>query len=168
MATDRFSGKAKGFAFVTMSTQDEAEDAVKALNGTSYGPENKEIKAEISHGQGGRKNRESREMDEARATGQCFDYIRGRCSRGSDCRFKHGNDRDRGYGRDRRSRSPDRGYGRDRDRRSPDRGYGRDRDRRRSRSPERGYGRDRDRRDDGRGGRDRRSRSRSRDRDYRR
>jgi cold-inducible RNA-binding protein len=34
---DRDSGRSKGFAFVTMASQAEAEQAVKALNGTSVG-----------------------------------------------------------------------------------------------------------------------------------
>ena len=33
--TDRVTGKPRGFAFVTMSTPDEAQAAIKALNGTS-------------------------------------------------------------------------------------------------------------------------------------
>ncbi|HPC06745.1 MAG TPA: RNA-binding protein, partial [Anaerolineaceae bacterium] len=34
---DRDSGRSKGFAFVTMASQAEAEQAIKALNGTSVG-----------------------------------------------------------------------------------------------------------------------------------
>ncbi len=34
---DRDSGRSKGFAFVTMATQAEAEQAVKTLNGASFG-----------------------------------------------------------------------------------------------------------------------------------
>ena len=33
--TDRVTGKPRGFAFVTMSTPDEAQKAIKALHGTS-------------------------------------------------------------------------------------------------------------------------------------
>ena len=34
MIKDRYTGEMKGFAFVTMSTQEEAENAIKNLNGT--------------------------------------------------------------------------------------------------------------------------------------
>ena len=33
--TDKFSGRSKGFAFVTMDNQEEATKAVKELNGSS-------------------------------------------------------------------------------------------------------------------------------------
>ncbi len=39
---DRASGHSKGFAFVEMSSQSEAEEAIKLLNGTSL--DNREIK----------------------------------------------------------------------------------------------------------------------------
>ncbi len=39
---DRYTGQSKGFAFVEMSTQAEAEQAIKTLNGTSL--DNREIK----------------------------------------------------------------------------------------------------------------------------
>jgi RNA recognition motif-containing protein len=34
--TDKFSGKSKGFGFVEMSSDQEAERAVTALNGTDF------------------------------------------------------------------------------------------------------------------------------------
>ena len=33
--TDKYSGRSKGFGFVTMENQDEANNAIEALNGTS-------------------------------------------------------------------------------------------------------------------------------------
>ena len=41
---DRYSGQSKGFAFVEMSSQSEAEEAVKSLNGTSL--DHREIKVD--------------------------------------------------------------------------------------------------------------------------
>jgi len=41
---DRATGRSKGFAFVEMSTQEEAEQAIKALNGASLG--NRELKVD--------------------------------------------------------------------------------------------------------------------------
>ena len=35
--TDRYSGESKGFGFVEMSSDSEAESAIKNLNGTSMG-----------------------------------------------------------------------------------------------------------------------------------
>src|SRR5579872_4938771 len=35
LVTDRMTGRARGFAFVTMSTDDEAQNAVTAMNGKS-------------------------------------------------------------------------------------------------------------------------------------
>lgn len=37
VAMDKFSGRARGFAFVTMSTPEEAKLAVEKMNGTSLG-----------------------------------------------------------------------------------------------------------------------------------
>ncbi len=34
---DRFTGRSRGFGFVEMSTQEEAEQAIKALHGTDLG-----------------------------------------------------------------------------------------------------------------------------------
>lgn len=34
--TDKFSGKSKGFGFVTMDDQDEANRAIKELNGATF------------------------------------------------------------------------------------------------------------------------------------
>lgn len=34
--TDKFSGKSKGFGFVTMENQDEAKKAIEELNGASF------------------------------------------------------------------------------------------------------------------------------------
>jgi cold-inducible RNA-binding protein len=57
---DRDTGSSKGFAFVTMSTQVEAEQAIKSLNGYSLG--NREIKVNAARpreesGRGGYGNR---------------------------------------------------------------------------------------------------------------
>jgi RNA recognition motif-containing protein len=35
--TDKFSGQSKGFAFVEMANEDEAQKAIQALNGTEMG-----------------------------------------------------------------------------------------------------------------------------------
>src|SRR5437660_3195315 len=34
---DKFSGRSRGFGFVEMANDDEAQTAIEALNGTSYG-----------------------------------------------------------------------------------------------------------------------------------
>ena len=39
--TDKFSGRSKGFGFVTMENQDEAEKAIKELNGATF--ENRQL-----------------------------------------------------------------------------------------------------------------------------
>jgi RNA recognition motif-containing protein len=43
---DRDTGRTKGFAFVTMTTQEEAENAIKILNGKTL--DNREIKVNIA------------------------------------------------------------------------------------------------------------------------
>jgi len=43
---DRDSGRMKGFAFVTMGTQEEAENAIKMFNGKTL--DNREIKVNIA------------------------------------------------------------------------------------------------------------------------
>ncbi len=43
---DRDTGQSKGFAFVTMETQEEAENAIRQLNGKSFG--NRELKINIA------------------------------------------------------------------------------------------------------------------------
>ncbi len=46
MIKDRDTGRMKGFAFVTMNTQEEAENAIKMLNGKML--DNREIKVNIA------------------------------------------------------------------------------------------------------------------------
>ena len=46
MIKDRNTGQMKGFAFVTMTTQEEAENAIKSLNGKVL--DNREIKVNIA------------------------------------------------------------------------------------------------------------------------
>ncbi len=46
MIMDRDTGRPKGFAFVTMNTQEEAEKAIKMLNGKML--DNREIKVNIA------------------------------------------------------------------------------------------------------------------------
>ncbi len=46
MIKDRDTGRTKGFAFVTMNTQEEAENAIKMLNGKNL--DNREIKVNIA------------------------------------------------------------------------------------------------------------------------
>jgi RNA recognition motif-containing protein len=46
MIKDRDTGRMKGFAFITMSTQEEAENAIKMLNGKML--DNREIKVNIA------------------------------------------------------------------------------------------------------------------------
>ena len=36
LVTDKFTSKSRGFAFVEMGTQEEAEKAIQALNGTQH------------------------------------------------------------------------------------------------------------------------------------
>lgn len=167
VATDRDTGRPKGFAFVTMSDARDAADAIKELSGVDM--EGRPLKIEYA-------NPDRKRTERSRNPGICYDFQKGVCSRGDSCRFSHstgdgsdyndrrdyrgGGGRDAGYGRDDRVGRDDRG-GRDRSR---DRDGGRDRDR--------NYGRDRDDyddrrgRDDRRGGRDERDRSRDRDRRY--
>jgi cold-inducible RNA-binding protein len=46
MIKDRYTGEMKGFAFVTMSTQEEAENAIKNLNGTVV--DNRQLKVNLA------------------------------------------------------------------------------------------------------------------------
>jgi RNA recognition motif-containing protein len=46
MIKDRYTGQMKGFAFVTMTTQEEAENAIKTLNGKVV--DNRELKVNIA------------------------------------------------------------------------------------------------------------------------
>ncbi len=39
--TDKYSGRSRGFGFVTMESQEEANKAIKSLNGATY--ENREL-----------------------------------------------------------------------------------------------------------------------------
>jgi len=43
---DRATGRSKGFAFVEMASQSEAEQAIKMFNGTDFG--NREIKVNVA------------------------------------------------------------------------------------------------------------------------
>jgi cold-inducible RNA-binding protein len=43
---DRATGRSKGFAFIEMGSQSEVEQAIKLLNGTTFG--NREIKVDIA------------------------------------------------------------------------------------------------------------------------
>lgn len=55
--TDRYTGQAKGFAFVEMANEAEADAAIQALNGTSMGGRTltvSEARARESGGGGGR------------------------------------------------------------------------------------------------------------------
>jgi RNA recognition motif-containing protein len=72
LMTDRATGRSRGFAFVTMSTPEEAEAAIQALNGTPLDGRNLTVNIakpreerpggggggrEYSGGGGGRRNR---------------------------------------------------------------------------------------------------------------
>jgi RNA recognition motif-containing protein len=153
IATDRDTRRPKGFAFVTMEDAADAKAAVEGL--VDFELDGRVMTVQFSHGEGGARKARS---------DVCYDWQKGRCNRGSSCRFSHSEDGsgggDRGGDRGGRDNDRDRDYRRD-DRGGRDRDYGRrdDRDRGgrdRSRDRDRDYGRDRDR-----GGRDR-----SRDRDY--
>ena len=39
--TDKYNGRSKGFGFITMEDEDEANNAIKALNGSKF--ENREL-----------------------------------------------------------------------------------------------------------------------------
>jgi len=115
LAVDKFSGKPKGFAFVTMDDARDAADAVKGL--ANYEINGRAVRVEISHGLGAVRKREERSSGYRGYSGRDYDSDR----RGS------------GYDRDRsRERPRDRSRERTRDR-SRERGGDR-RERRRSRS----------------------------------
>ena len=53
---DQMTGRARGFAFVEMSTDDEAQNAITALNGTQVGGRSltvNEARPKAAHGGGG-------------------------------------------------------------------------------------------------------------------
>lgn len=53
---DQMTGRARGFAFVEMSTDDEAQNAITALNGTQVGGRNltvNEARPKVAHSGGG-------------------------------------------------------------------------------------------------------------------
>ncbi len=57
MIKDRETGRMKGFAFVTMNTQEEAENAIKLMNGKAL--DNREIKVNIARPREERPKRKS-------------------------------------------------------------------------------------------------------------
>jgi RNA recognition motif-containing protein len=57
MIKDRETGRMKGFAFVTMKTQEEAENAIKLMNGKAL--DNREIKVNIARPREERPKRKS-------------------------------------------------------------------------------------------------------------
>src|SRR5262245_55360292 len=66
---DQATGRARGFAFVEMSTDDEAQNAITALNGTQVGGRNltvNEARPKASHGGGGFGGGDSRRRREPR------------------------------------------------------------------------------------------------------
>ena len=79
---DRDSGTSKGFAFVTMGSQDEANTAIQQLNGRSV--DNRELRVSIA------RPREER-------PGGGFGGGRGGGSRGSGSRDRRGGGGDRRY-----------------------------------------------------------------------
>merc|ERR1712088_750223 len=91
----------KGYAFITMEKQDEAEDAIDALNGKKI--DGQDVKVELAHGKGTSKSRDG---------GGRRDYDRDRRGYGGG-----GGRFDGGYSRNDRGgdRGGDRGYGRDRE-----------------------------------------------------
>ena len=50
VVTDRFSGESRGFGFVEMSTEAEAQDAIKRLDGQPF--EGRPLKVNVSKPQG--------------------------------------------------------------------------------------------------------------------
>jgi len=54
LITDRYSGQSKGFAFVEMENNSEADTAIKALNGTPLSGRNIKVNQAQPRGRGGR------------------------------------------------------------------------------------------------------------------
>ena len=80
LITDQYSGRSRGFAFVEMSTQSEAEEAIKKFNGYSFA--NRELKVNIA------RPREERPRN---------DFSRRREQGGRRDRNQRGGKRDRRY-----------------------------------------------------------------------
>ena len=66
---DQATGRARGFAFVEMSTDDEAQNAITSLNGTQVGGRNltvNEARPKVARGGGGFGGGQSRSRREPR------------------------------------------------------------------------------------------------------